>query len=92
MHNQDSPMYKVFIDQCVSNEPNCWSLSVKKLLCDLGLSNVWSKFDPNVNYLSMLCQRLKDQYVQNWGASLENSPIIENTKLTFVKKIILTAL
>jgi len=25
----------------------------------------------------MLCQRLKDQYVQNWGVSLENSPKLE---------------
>jgi len=25
----------------------------------------------------MRCQRLKDQYVQNWGASLENSSKLE---------------
>jgi len=25
----------------------------------------------------MLCQRLKDQYVQNWGASLENLSKLE---------------
>jgi len=50
MHNQDSPLYKVFIDQCVSNDPNCWALTVKKLLCDLGFSNKWSNFDPNVNF------------------------------------------
>jgi len=59
------------------NEPNCWALTVKKLLCDLGFSNKWSNFDLNVNYLPMLCQRLKDQYVQNWGDSLENSPKLE---------------
>ena len=39
MHNQDPPLYKVFIDQCASNEPNCWALTVNKLLCDLGFSN-----------------------------------------------------
>ena len=70
-------MYKVFIEQWVSNEPNCWALSVKKLLCDLVFSNVWSNFDPNVNFLPTLCQRLKDQYVQNWGASPENLSKLE---------------
>jgi len=73
MHNQDSLLFKVFIDQRVSNEPNFWALSVKKLLCDLGFSNVLSNFDPNINYLPVLCQRFKYLYVQNWGAPLENS-------------------
>jgi len=52
---------------------HCWDLSVKKLLRDLGFRYVWSNFDPNVNYLPMLCQRLKDQHVQNWGPSIEKS-------------------
>ena len=48
--------------------------SVKKLIDDLGFSNIWDNFDKNINYLPLLKQRLRDQYIQYWQSSIQELP------------------
>jgi len=37
---------------------------MKLMLDNLGFSNVWSDFNPNINYLPLLKQRVHVQFIQ----------------------------
>lgn len=68
------PIYRTFIEQCYSNDNNCWALKIKHLLDSLGLSYIWTDFNQDVNYFPLIKQRLRDQYIQNWQAQSMTSP------------------
>ena len=51
MNNENSPMHRICIEQLNSNNEKCWAYSVKKLIDNLGFSNIWDNFDKNTNYL-----------------------------------------
>jgi hypothetical protein len=48
--NPESLMCKVFSAECNSNNDKTWALSVKKLLYNLGLNDIWCYFYKDVNY------------------------------------------
>ena len=52
-----------------------WASLVKNLLSRLGFFEVWlNQGVGNVNqFFTVLQQRLKDQYIQDWSSALENS-------------------
>ncbi|XP_053386465.1 uncharacterized protein LOC128550759 [Mercenaria mercenaria] len=72
MQNPNSPMYRIFMEQCNNSNDNCWAKSIKRLLDSLGYSDIWNNFDYNVNYLPMFKQRICDQFIQNWRASVQS--------------------
>ena len=74
MNNENPPLHRVFIEQLNSNNVKSWAHSVKKLIDNLGFSNIWDNFDKNINYLPLLKQRLKDQYIQYWQSSIQELP------------------
>ena len=74
MNNENSRMPRIFIEQLNSNNEKCWAYSVKKLIDNLGFSNIWNNLDKNANYLPLLKQRLRDQYLQNWQSSVHELP------------------
>ena len=66
MNNVNSPTHRIFIEELNSYNVKCWAYSVKKLIDNPGFSNIWDNFDKNTNYLPLLKERLRDQYLQNW--------------------------
>lgn len=60
-----------------------WINNVKILLCDLGFSGIWDTQEfLNAKWLSEAVKRkLKDQYIQNWTATLEVSSSSKNFRL-----------
>lgn len=72
MKNPASPMYRTFDDQRNGNNDNCWAKHIKRLLDRLGYGDIWCNFNQEINYFPMLKQRLRDQYIQEWNASVQN--------------------
>ncbi|MCG8034442.1 MAG: reverse transcriptase family protein [Candidatus Thiodiazotropha taylori] len=53
---------------------NCkWVLKVKQILDECGMSEIWASQTSNPHISKKVTERLKDQYLQKWNASLNNS-------------------
>jgi hypothetical protein len=79
-----SLVHTIFLEQCAllpNNTMSTWSSSVKKQLDSLGYSYLWNSLNLDMNYLPMLKQRLRDQYVQTW-----NDTIMNQSKLYYYRK------
>ena len=59
----------------INDRKTNWASLVENLLANLGFFEVWlNQGVSNVNqFLAVLRQRLKDQYIQDWSNALENS-------------------
>ena len=69
-------IYKMMLrDIEINDRKTNWASLVKNLLANLGFFEVWlNQGVGNVNqFLAVLRQRLKDQYIQDWSNALENS-------------------
>ena len=44
---------------------------------DLGFTYILQNFDENFNYLSLLKRRVRDQYIQLWNISINNTPKLD---------------
>ena len=69
-------IYKMMLSDIEINARNInWASLVKNLLSRLGFFEVWlNQGVGNVNqFFTVLQQRLKDQYIQDWSSALENS-------------------
>ena len=85
MKNKDSPMYKIYVDRYNRNVDSNWANSLKRLLDSLGFSDLHI----NCDYMPMLKQRLRNQYIQNLNTSLSimiSWNIIGNLKRNSVTK------
>jgi len=49
---------------------------------NLGYSQIWDNFDPNMNYSGMLRRRLRDQFMQTWRDLIYGMP-----KLNYYNKM-----
>ena len=79
MFTEQCNMYNV-INRIVNttNNVNLWCLSVKGVLDHLGYGNIFYDFNRfMLNYVPKLVQRLRDQYVQQWGDILSHQPKME---------------
>ena len=50
-----------------------WAKRTTSILDHLGFTDIRTSFDINVNYLPLLKCRVRDQFIQEWNASINNS-------------------
>lgn len=77
MNNNSKSIYSVFIDQLQYvhiNRSNTWARSLISSLNNLGFGDLLYSYNSKINYLPVLIQRLKDQYLQEWNALINNQP------------------
>ena len=59
-----------------------WLKCIHNILNSCGLSNLWNSMDLNSTWLvNTVKQRVKDQYLQEWHAEVQESPICYNYRL-----------
>jgi hypothetical protein len=62
------------IDSCNNVRGSSWAKRVNSIVDQLGLTDIRTSFDNSVNYLPLLKCRLRDQFMQDWKASIDTSP------------------
>ena len=71
--NQQSPIYSVYIDQCINGNSKCWTKRIHTTINELGFSHtLQSCFDSNPKYHLLFKQRIRDQFLQNWHDQIGN--------------------
>ena len=55
-----------------------WALAIKTELDSLGLSNLWNQQFEIVPQFSVIKQRIRDQYIQQWNASLSSTSTLKS--------------
>lgn len=66
-------MFKLYNDQISNPDGSSWANRIRSTINDLGFAYLLQDFDENSNYIPMLNQRLKDQYIQIWRESVNNT-------------------
>lgn len=82
MKDSDSLVYHVYkrlYDQTV-NAPQIksWASEIKKELNNMGLGNLWISQFERIPQFSVIKQRIRDQYIQTWNASLNSMSKLES--------------
>ena len=74
INNQQSLIYKLYSIQDHSGKYiNKWTLNVKRLFDDLGLSYMFENNVINQYDIQVIVKRLYDQYLQRWTENISNS-------------------
>ena len=77
MKKTNSIELKVFNEQCLLANQNCWAGKIQTFLNSLGFGNVWMNFDRSINFSYMFKQRICDQYLQIWNTSVQAMPKLD---------------
>ena len=74
--NNNTAMQDVLKDHCATFMGNnkTWENLIKQKLDNLGFSNLWSNQNLNVNMFPSIQRRVRDTYLQEWYAVINNSP------------------
>ena len=80
--NTHSPVFHVYqymFNQIISNpQTKSWVSLIKLELDNLGLSNLWNRQVESIPNFSIIKQRIRDQYLQKWSASLSSMSKLES--------------
>ena len=74
MTNTQSPIYEAYVDQCNNVISTCWAKRINSIIDHLGFANIRINFDNNFNCVPTLKRRLKDQFIQEWGETINSMP------------------
>ena len=79
--NSTSPIFHVFRHQVneltLHPHERTWAFEIKRTLDNLGLSNFWNLQFERAPAFQIIKQRLRDQFVQTWSASLQTMSKLE---------------
>ena len=80
-NNSTSPIFHVFRHQVnkLTLQPHkkTWAFEIKCTLDNLGLSNFWNLQFERAPAFQIIKQRLRDQFIQTWSASLQTMSKLE---------------
>ena len=74
-------MYDIYMNQIVYRNAGFWANRVKHKIELLGFGCLHEYFDVNVDYLPILKQRCRDQFLQEWSMLVN-----ETSKLSYYKR------
>ena len=77
MSSQASPIFNIYMDQCATINGACWAKRINSIIDHLGFNEIRVNFDPEANYVSKFKQRIRDHFVQEWNAEINNMPKLE---------------
>jgi len=81
MTNNQSPSYEAYVDQCNNVISTCWAKRINSIIDHIGFANIRINFDYNFNCVLTLKRRLKDQFIQEWGETINLMPkLVTNCK------------
>ena len=76
-NNHNSLAFRTLLEQSTCTRTNCWANKIKVALDNLGLNYIWQVNDKAISYLPVIKQRLYDQYIQHWNASIQTMHKLE---------------
>ncbi len=89
LRDTDSLGYKLYHDQCdvlaVNPRHKCWAGHVKPLRA----GTMWTHQATQIPSISLIKQRINDQYIQSWSATVNSSPKLDSYskfKTSFVRE------
>jgi hypothetical protein len=77
MKNVSSPIYVMYRDLIDHNINSCWASRIHSIIDHLGFAHIRFNFDDSCKYLPMFKNRLRDQFLQDWSASIRSMPKLE---------------
>ena len=66
-------MFNLYNDQISNPDISSWANSIRKTIHDLGFAYLFNNFNDNSYCFPMIKQRLRDQFMQKWRESLNNT-------------------
>jgi hypothetical protein len=66
-------MFNLYNDQISNPDISSWANSIRKTIHDLGFAYLFNNFNDNSYCFPMMKQRLRDQFMQKWRKSLNNT-------------------
>lgn len=73
MKNNNSIMYNIYNENNRIGKDNMWVCKIKNLINSLGFSNLIDNIEADFNYASLFKVRLRDQFIQEWNASIRDT-------------------
>ena len=70
MKNDELPITQMYLDLCNNVNVKCWAKRMNSIIDHLGFTNIRTNFDSGINCFRSLQTRLRDQFVQEWKASI----------------------
>jgi hypothetical protein len=74
VNNQHSPIYSMYLDQCVNGNNKCWARQAHTIINELGFSYLLDNYNVISDFSLIFKQRLRDQFIQNWHEQINNMP------------------
>jgi len=65
MKSDSSPIHNIYFDVCNHYGLRSWATRIHSVIDHLGYTTILQDNNANINYFSMLKQRLCDQYIKN---------------------------
>ena len=65
MKSDSSPIHNIYFDVCNHYNLRSWATRIHSVFDHLGYTTILQDNNANINYFSMLKQRLCDQYIKN---------------------------
>jgi len=66
-------MFNLYNDQISNPDISSWANSIRKTIHDSGFAYLFNNFNDNSYCFPMIKQRLRDQFMQKWRESLNNT-------------------
>lgn len=64
----------VYNDLNANINNSSWAKRINSIIDHLGFMDIRLNFDVNINYLPLLKCRIRDQFIQEWNASINSMP------------------
>lgn len=79
MKTPTNTVHSIFREQCdqMLNNENSWVHKIRNKLQHLGLGNIWTNHDININYNPQIQRRIRDHYIQGWQEQIHSSTRLE---------------
>lgn len=78
MKNPDSPLYNMYCELNNNVNVSTWASRIHSIIDHLGFTDIRIDIDSNSNYLPLFVNRLHDQYIQEWFASINTMPKLDH--------------
>jgi hypothetical protein len=77
MNNPNSVISNSYTDQRENIQGDCWANKIKTAITDLGFPYILDNFQTEHNYYPIIKRRIRDQFIQTWNASINNTSKLE---------------
>ena len=74
MNNGDSLGYKLYIDASNNVRGVSWAKCANSIIINLEFTDIRTAFYNRINHLPLFKNRLRDQFIQYWKASIDSPP------------------